>query len=88
LSATRKVADAMQGRGGTGPPVAGRGAGQDREGALHVIQAQLAQQDPAEMRNEMLVDVLVIATQRGWPGPKAGGQPVRQPLPGGQQHPA
>jgi hypothetical protein len=48
---------------------------------------QLAQQDPAEVGDEVLVDVLVVATQRSWPGPKAGGQPVRQPLPGGQQHP-
>jgi hypothetical protein len=33
------------------------------------------------------VDVLVVAAQRGRPGPKAGRQPVCQPLPGGQQHP-
>jgi hypothetical protein len=30
--------------------------------------------------------VLVVAAQRGGPGSKAGGQPVRQPLPGAQQH--
>jgi len=36
----------------------------------------------------VLVDVLVVATQRGWPGPKAGGQPVLQPLPGRRQRPA
>ena len=51
----------MQGRGGAGPAGAGGGAGQDRQGGLHVIQAQLVQQ---------------------------GGQPVLQPLPGGQQFPA
>lgn len=39
--------------------------------------------DPAEVRDE----VLVIAAQRGRPGPKTGGQPVLQPLPGGRQHP-
>jgi hypothetical protein len=51
-------ADAMQGCRGVGPAVAGRGAGQDREGGLHVIQAQLAQQDPTEVGNE----VRVVAT--------------------------
>ncbi len=29
----------------------------------------------------------MVAAQRGGPGSKAGGQPVRQPLPGAQQHP-
>ena len=78
----------MQGRGGAGPAGAGGGAGQDRQGGLHVIQAQLAQQDPAEVWDEVLVDVLVVAAQRGGSGSKAGGQPVLQPLPGGQQFPA
>jgi hypothetical protein len=73
-------ADAMQGGRGAGSPGACRGAGQDREGGLHVIQAQLSQQDPTEVRDQVLVDVLVVATQRGRPGPKAGGQPVLQPL--------
>jgi hypothetical protein len=58
----------MQGRGGTGSSGAGGGAGQDGEGGLYVIQAQLAQCDPAEVGDEMLVDVLVVATQRGGPG--------------------
>jgi len=57
------------------------------EVGLHVIQAQLVQQDPAEVRDEVLVDVLVVAAQRGGSGPKAGGQPVLEPLPGAQQHP-
>jgi hypothetical protein len=39
------------------------------------------------MRDEVLVDVLVVAAQRGGPGPKASGQPALQPLPGGQQRP-
>jgi hypothetical protein len=77
----------MQGGGGTSPTVTGRGAGQDREGGLHIIQTQLAQHDPTKVRNEVLVDVLMVATQRGGPGSKAGGQPVPQPLPGSQQHP-
>ncbi|MCA1695910.1 MAG: hypothetical protein LC749_14935, partial [Actinobacteria bacterium] len=80
-------ADAMQGGRSAGPAVAGGGAGQDREGGLHVIQAQLAQHDPTEVRAEVLVDVLVVAAQRGGAGPQASGQPVHQPLPGGQQRP-
>ncbi|HEX5345710.1 MAG TPA: hypothetical protein VFW64_01185 [Pseudonocardiaceae bacterium] len=43
------------------------------------------QQDPTEVRDEVLVDVLMVAAQRGGPGPQAGGQPVPQPLPGAQQ---
>jgi len=77
----------MQSGRGAGPPVASAGAGQDREGGLHIIQAQLAQQDSTEVRDEVLVDVLVVAAQPGGPGSKTGSQPVCQPLPGGQQLP-
>lgn len=82
-------ADAMKSRRGAGPTVASVGV---RARIAKVVctssRAQLAQQDPTKVWDEVVVDVLVVAAQRGGPGPKAGRQPVRQPLPGGQQHPA
>ena len=68
----------MQGGGGAGPPVAGRGAGQGRKGGLHVIQAQLTQNDPTEVRNEVLVTVT------RWPRLAASAtmrEPMRPPAP-------
>jgi hypothetical protein len=71
--------DPMQRRRRQRPPMTRRRLGQHSEHLRHIPAGQLGQPDPAQVRDQMPVDVLAVGPQRGRPDAPPRAQPPRQP---------